>query len=148
MKARLFALAVGSLLLISPVLRAGDTTATPPPGSPPPHKDGSPRGMFSLLPPQMIEKLNLTDDQKTKLKAIEEGFAKTQQEYYTTHKDAIEAAKKAMEAAMSGIQEQRKAAMEAVKSLLAQEQMEMLPHGPKGEGRGPKHDAVKPPPAE
>jgi len=145
MKARVFALAVGSLLLISPVLRAGDPTQTPPPNQP--HKDGPPRGMFALLPPQMIEKLNLTDDQKAKLKAIEEGFAKTQQEYYTTHKDAIEAAKKAMEAAMSGIQEQRKAAMEAVKSLLTQEQMEMM-HGPKGEGRGPKRDAVKPPPAE
>ena len=149
MKARLFALAVSSVLLISPAIRAGDTTATPPPGSPPPHRDGPPRGMLFLIPPQMIEKLNLTDDQKAKIKSIEEGFAKSQQEYFTTHKDEIEAARKAMDAAMSGLQEQRKAAMEAIKSLLTQEQMNMMPHGgPRGEGHGLNTPAVKPPPAE
>lgn len=104
-------------------------------------------GGYPLLPPPVIEKLNLSEDQKAKLKSIEEGFTKAQQEYFTFHKEQIEAAKKAMDAAMAGLQEQRKAAMEQVKSLLTPEQVEML-HGPKGESRGPKHDAVKPPPPE
>jgi len=148
MKAKLFAVVLGSSLLLgSSVLRAGDTNTTSQPTPPPPHRDGPPRGMGSILPPQMVEKLNLTEDQKAKLKPIEESFAKAQQEYIAAHKDEIDAARKAMETAMVGLQEQRKAAMEQVKSLLTPEQMALI-QSKRGEGREPakEHGAVKPPP--
>lgn len=154
MKAKLFALVIGSsLVLITPALHAGDTNATP---QAQPRKEGQ-RGGFALLPPPLIEKLNLTDEQKTKLKAIEESFGKAQQEYLAAHKDEIDAARKAMETAMAGLQDQRKSAMEQLKALLTPEQAEQI-HGGKGEGRGtergaergtehtPERSAVKPPP--
>ena len=146
MKANLYAVAAISVLLISPVLRAGDTN--PAPASPQPNRE-MPRGGFSMIPPQLVEKLNLTDDQKAKLKSIEENFSKAQQEYYATHKDEIAAARKAMETAMAGIQEQRKAAMEEIKALLTKEQLDSL-QPKRGDGPPAKeqHNAVRPPPAE
>jgi len=142
MKAKLFAFAVSSLLLLTPTLRAGDTNTIPPAAKP--HGD-APRVSFFLIPPQIFEKLNLTEDQKTKLKSIDETFGKTQQEYIAAHKDEIDAARKAMETAMAGLQEQRKAAMEQVKSLLTQEQVDMI-QSKKGTVRGAERGAVKPPP--
>jgi Spy/CpxP family protein refolding chaperone len=63
----LTALAVGSLLAFGTVANAGDTTNTPPSappaGAPPPGGPGM-RGQAGL------EQLNLTDDQKPKVKAI------------------------------------------------------------------------------
>ena len=149
MKAKLFAVALGSLLLVSPTLRAGETNCPPAPSQPQIRKEGPPRGQFMVIPPQMIEKLNLTEDQKAKLKSIEEAFNKAQQEYFTTHKDEIDAARQAMTKAMSGLQEQRQAAMEQLKALLTPEQMEML-HRPFGGSFGGelrvKPEGVKPPP--
>ena len=94
----------------------------------------------------MLEKLNLTDEQKTKLKSIEESFGKAQHEYYLAHNDEIEAARKALEKAMSGLQEQRQAAMEQIKALLTPEQKALIQNA-RGEGHGPakEHNAVKPP---
>ena len=63
------ALAVGSLLVWSPALRAGDTNkppSTPPAGAPPAGRP--PGGGFE----RMAEQLNLTADQKTKVKSIED----------------------------------------------------------------------------
>jgi len=59
------ALAVSGLLALSPALRADDATNTPPAGPPGPGMRG--RGpSFDMI----AEKLNLTDDQKPKVKAI------------------------------------------------------------------------------
>ena len=63
------ALAVGSLLVWSPALRAGDTNtppSTPPAGTPPAGRP--PGGGFE----RMAEQLNLTADQKTKVQSIED----------------------------------------------------------------------------
>jgi len=63
------ALAVGSLLVWSPALRAGDTnkpSSTPPAGAPPAGRP--PGGGFE----RMAEQLNLTADQKPKVKSIED----------------------------------------------------------------------------
>ena len=63
------ALAVGSLLVWSPALRAGDTNlppSTPPAGAPPAGRP--PGGGFE----RMAEQLNLTADQKTKVQSIED----------------------------------------------------------------------------
>ena len=60
-------LAVGSLLVWSPALRAGDTNtppSTPPAGAPPAGRP--PGGGFE----RMVEQLNLTADQKPKVQAI------------------------------------------------------------------------------
>jgi Spy/CpxP family protein refolding chaperone len=68
------ALAVGGLLVLSSALRAGDATnippATPPAGGPPPG-DREP-GMRGRGPnfDMVAKRLNLTDDQKPKVKAI------------------------------------------------------------------------------
>jgi Spy/CpxP family protein refolding chaperone len=122
MKSNLIMFAIGSsLMLATTALRAGDTTQTPVA----PHREGPrewSKGSLPLVPPLLAEKLNLTEDQKTKIKTIEESFTKTQQEYMAAHKEEIEAARKAMEKAMAPLHEQRKAAMEQVKSLLTEEQ--------------------------
>ena len=68
------ALAVGSVLVLSPALRADDATntppATPPAGGPPPEGPGP--GMRGRGPnfDMVAQRLNLTDDQKPKVKAI------------------------------------------------------------------------------
>jgi Spy/CpxP family protein refolding chaperone len=64
------ALAVGGLLALSPALRADDATNTPPAGGPPPGDRGP--GMRGRGPSfdMVAQRLNLTDDQKPKVKAI------------------------------------------------------------------------------
>ena len=70
----LAALAVGSLLTLSPALRADDATnippSAPPAGGPPPGDRGP--GMRGRGPnlEMIAQRLNLTDDQKPKVKAI------------------------------------------------------------------------------
>ena len=65
-------LAAGSLLVWSPALRAGDTNtppSTPPAGAPPAGQ--RPPGMRGALTlDQLAQQLNLTDDQKAKVKPI------------------------------------------------------------------------------
>lgn len=148
MKSTIITLVIGSALVLATAsLRAEGTNSTPPPSQLQPSTSAH---AFHLIPPMMVEKLKLTDDQKEKLKSIEESFAKTYQEYKTTHKDEIEAAQKSidkamaelqeqrkgMEKAMAGLQEQRKAAQEQFRSLLTDEQMKYLP-SPKGNNPPP-----------
>ncbi|HUA37614.1 MAG TPA: hypothetical protein VMA35_04350 [Candidatus Sulfopaludibacter sp.] len=69
------ALAVGSLLTLSPALRADDTTNTPP-AAPPAGGPGGPpgpgmRGRMNF--DRLAGQLNLTDDQKPKVKEILDG---------------------------------------------------------------------------
>jgi Spy/CpxP family protein refolding chaperone len=67
------ALAAGTLLALSPALRADDSTntppAAPPAGGPPPGDRHGP-GMRGPNFDRLAEQLNLTDDQKPKVKAI------------------------------------------------------------------------------
>jgi len=90
-----------------------------------------------LIPPGMAEKfatiVDLTDEQKEKIKAIEANFAKTYQEYQVAHQEEIQAARQAMETArqamnkaMASLQEQRQAAMEQIKALLTEEQRQKV----------------------
>lgn len=67
------ALAVGSLLAWSPALRAGDSTNTPPstpPAGAPPAGQRPPGMRGGPTLEQLTQQLNLTDDQKTKVKPI------------------------------------------------------------------------------
>jgi Spy/CpxP family protein refolding chaperone len=65
------ALAVGSVMVLSPAIHADDTTNTPPTGGPPPGSPSGP-GMRGRGPnfDLVAQRLNLTDDQKPKVKAI------------------------------------------------------------------------------
>ncbi len=139
MKSKLVVLAIGgSLLLASPALRAADTTNPPP--SRPMHK-----AMEHPLLMGVYDKLNLTDDQKAKIKTIEESFLQTRREYLAAHKAEIDTAREAvkdartsgdetkkaearqkMQQALSGLQPQRKAAMDQILSLLTDEQKKTL----------------------
>ncbi len=166
MRNRLILVAIGSsMLLASPPLRAEDTSST---NAPPArqHKAG-PRGAMveHLIPPRLEEKLNLTEDQKPKIKAIEESYTKTAQEYRTAHKAEFDAARAAREEAtksndpakrkeagekfrqaMAGLQPQRQAAVDQIKSLLTDEQKKTWEETVQ-ELRG-KHGGAKPPPAK
>src|SRR5690348_1942743 len=66
-------LALGGLLTLSPALRADDATNTPPAGGPPPGDRGP--GMRGRGPnfDMIAQRLNLTDDQKPKVKEILDG---------------------------------------------------------------------------
>ena len=49
-------------------------------------------GERSLLPPDLKEKLKLTEEQRTELKPIEKDFANTSQQYQTANQPRIDAA--------------------------------------------------------
>lgn len=70
------ALAAGSLLMLSPALRADDATNTPPstpPSGAPPHRGPHGPGMRGPNFDRLAERLNLTDEQKPKVEAIFQG---------------------------------------------------------------------------
>lgn len=145
MKRTLMLIAIGSSLVLSgPVVRADDAAnAATPSREGKRHLKGPPRE--HLLPPAVVEKLNLTEEQKAKVKEIETAFLKTAQEYRAAHKTEIEAARTAMKEAhdskdkakqqaareqmrtvMQGMQPQRQAAIEQIKSNLNDEQKAIL----------------------
>lgn len=152
MKAKLILIAIGgSLLLAGPALRAEDTNK--PAG--PPRKHGSREN--NLLPPPLVEKLNLTEDQKAKLKVIEENWDKTRQEYMDAHKADADAARAAAEEAkqsgdpakkkeagekrrqlVAGLRTQRQQYVDQVRSLLSEEQKKIWEEAKKQRGQGPK----------
>lgn len=162
MKNKLVLIAIGgSLLLAAPALRAEDAK-TPPPHRE--HKEGPKAAPGEhLLPQNIVEKLNLTEDQKTKIKGIEESFAKTRKEYMDAHKAETDSARTAMkeakesgdkakmaaarqqmQQAMAGLDSQRKSAIDQVKSLLTDEQKKVLEDAKKNmmEHHGPKKEAA------
>lgn len=110
-------------------------------------------GEHSLLPPGLKEKMKLTDQQRTELKAIEDDFASTSLEYQTANQPRIEAAEEAnrharaskdagqVQAARRQLQEvwaqlqpDRVAAVARIKPLLAPDQLGLL-EDPKNQWR-------------
>ena len=142
MNTRFITLIIGSsVLLTTSPLRAEGTDATSQPSRPRTEMSRD----AHLIPPekaqQFAETTELTDDQKGKIKAIDENFAKTYQEYQAAHQEEIQAARQAMETArqamnkaMAGLQEQRQAAMEQIKALLTEEQRQKFQYQ---QGRAP-----------
>jgi hypothetical protein len=99
----------------------------------------------SLLPAGLEEKLNLTDEQKTGLKPIEDDFAKTCREYQAANQPRIDAAAEAdrqariakdevkilaahkqLEQVWAGLQPYRVTAVNQIKPLLTPDQLKML----------------------
>lgn len=129
-----------SLLLAVPSARAEKPAVRP--GGGPVKLEKREHG---LLPPPLVEKLNLSEEQKAKLQEIEKQWAKTRDEYMAAHKAEFDAARAAaaearksedpakrrearlmMARAMEGLQPQRQAAMEQVKAILSDEQKKIL----------------------
>src|ERR1051325_5459978 len=106
-----------SLLLTASAVRGGDpavtNSASAHGGKFPPHRE-------SLLPPNIMEKLNLTDDQKTNIKTITDKFEKNRDEYVAAHRSEMDAARAAMqEASKSDDQAKKKAAREQMAKATA-----------------------------
>jgi periplasmic protein CpxP/Spy len=85
------ALAVGSLLTLSPALRADDATNTPPstpPAGGPPPGDREP-GMRGRGPnfDMIAQRLNLTDDQKPKVKEILDNRREQMRDLFQNNQD-------------------------------------------------------------
>jgi Spy/CpxP family protein refolding chaperone len=110
-------------------------------------------GERSLLSAAVKKKLILTAEQRTELKSIEKGFAKTSQEYQAANQPRIDAAQEAnrqacitkdtahiqaarsqLEQAWAGLQPSREAAVEKIKPLLLPEQVAVL-QDPKNQWR-------------
>jgi hypothetical protein len=102
MKTKLTLLAIGSsLVLAAPALLAQDTNTN---GTniftqtwkyQKAFENDRSLGEQSLLPPGLKEKLQLTDEQRTELKPIEDDFAKTCREYQKANQPRIDAAEEA-----------------------------------------------------
>jgi Spy/CpxP family protein refolding chaperone len=144
MKKQLILFTIGSSLMLAPLALRAEDTEGPKPGGPP-HREMKHGPKFErLIPPGLEEKLKLTEDQKTKIKAIEDSFKKTREEYMAAHKAEFEAGHEAMKAAREsndegkrkeagqklrglreGMAEHRKVALDQVKSLLTDEQKKL-----------------------
>ena len=102
-------------------------------------------GEHALLSPGLKEKLQLTNTQRAELRPIEDGFAKTSQEYQAANQPRIDAAEEASRAARAaknparieaarkqlqqvwaGLQRDRDAAVKQIKPLLTPEQLLIL----------------------
>jgi Spy/CpxP family protein refolding chaperone len=137
------ALSVGALLTCNTVLRAQDSTNTPPAGAPPAGQ--RPPGMRGAPNLDMLAKqLELTDEQKTKIKPILEEQAKKIKD---------------LRADTSLLQEDRRAKMKAIRDEVAPKMKEILTPeqfakfekmgqrrgGPQGGGAGAPPAGEKPP---
>jgi Spy/CpxP family protein refolding chaperone len=151
MKTKLTLLIIsGSLLLAAPALLAQNNltanTQTPPYQKPV-------AGERLLLPPGLREKLDLTDQQKTELKPIEDDFARTSGEYQVANQPRIDAAMEAnrqaraskdtaqiqaartqLQDVWAGLQRYRDTAINQIKPLLTPDQLTIL-EDPKNQWR-------------
>ena len=110
-------------------------------------------GERCLLPPGLMEKLQLTAEQRTELKLIEDDFAKTSQQYQAANqpridaahessrqarlsKDTaqIQAARSQLQQVWAGLQPYREAAVKQIRPLMTPEQLEVL-ENPKNQWR-------------
>jgi Spy/CpxP family protein refolding chaperone len=118
-----------------------------------------------LLPPSLKEKLDLTDQQKAELKPIEDGFAKTSEQYQVANqpridaaleakrqaraskdKAQIQAARKQLQDVWAGLQRYRDAAVNQIKPLLTPDQLTIL-EDPKNQWRENHADEANDPSA-
>ena len=89
------------------------------------------RGKHGDMMEGLLAKLNLTEDQKTKVDAIKTKFRGEMQEFQKAHKEELEAAKQAgdrakMKEIMKPFAEKREAMMKDIKAVLTDEQKEKL----------------------
>ena len=130
------ALAVGSLLMLSPALRADDATNTPP-AAPPAGGPPGP-GMRGRGPnlEMIAQRLNLTDDQKPKVKEILDGRQKQMRDLFQNNQDM---SREDRMAKMKSIREDTDAKMKAVLTADQFEQwqkMESRMRGPRNRPPG------------
>lgn len=162
MKRTLMLIAIGSALVLGgPAMRAEDAAVTTKPAVEGKRHQKGPRE--HLLPPGVVDKLNLTEDQKAKIKGIEEAYAKTAKEYRQAHKAEYDAARAAMKEAReskddakrkealeklkqadAGLQPQRQAAIEQIKSNLTDEQKAILDQAKERAKERAKSKGVRP----
>jgi Spy/CpxP family protein refolding chaperone len=102
-------------------------------------------GERSLLPPGLKEKMQLTDDQRSELKPIEDDFAKTCEQFQIANQPRIDAAHESIRIANLGkdpaqiqtareqlqqvwasLQRYRDAAVEQIRSILTPDQLAIL----------------------
>jgi len=152
MKTKLTLLVIGSsLVLAAPTLLAQDTNAnntnilTQTVKYQKAFENDRSLGEQSLLPPGLKEKLQLTDEQRTELKPIEDDFANTCQQYQTANqpridaaqeanrqarasKDTakIEAARKQLQQVWAGLRPYRETAVRQIRPLLTPDQLKVL----------------------
>ena len=108
-------------------------------------------GGGDMLQP-MLEKLNLTEEQKAKIKPIREKAAEEGRAFFKEHAAEMKAAREAgdqekMKTLMTPMMEKRKATMEEIRSILTDEQKQklgeiMAAHGGHGKAgkRGKKQE--------
>lgn len=155
-------IAVLAAALVTTVASAQDKPEQKgPPGGGRGHHGG---GMRGLLPPELVEKLNLTPEQKSKYDELQKGFEKDAAQYRTDHQIDFEAMKKARESKdeaamkkfgeqMKGMMDIRKGYMDKLEAVLNDQQKGTLKEarekmmqrgGPRGEGKGPRPGGQKP----
>ena len=152
MKTKLTLLAISSsLLLAAPALLAQDTNTNGTNSLTQTWKyqkafeNDRSLGEECLLPPGLKEKLNLTDEQRTELKPIEDDFANTCRQYQIANQPRIEAAEEAnrqaraskdsvqiqaarkqLQQVWAGLRPYRETAVNQIKPLLRPDQLAIL----------------------
>lgn len=106
-----------ALLMAAPLLNAADDQPA----------KGEKRGKHGDMTEGILGKLNLTEDQKSKIDAIKAKFRGEMQEFQKAHKEELDAAKQAgdrakMREIMQPFAEKRDAMMKDIKDVLTDEQ--------------------------
>jgi Spy/CpxP family protein refolding chaperone len=157
-------LIAAAIALLAVASQAGDYRPDRPRGLRGP-REGAPM-IGNLLPPRVLEDLQLTAEQKAKYDALQEKFAAEHKEWMQSHRAEGEALREQLRAAREAqdvarikeaqaklaehrkpVEELRKSYMEKVRALLTPDQIKELDEardrrGPPSEGRGkgPKPD--------
>jgi Spy/CpxP family protein refolding chaperone len=110
-----------ALLMVAPWLNAADDQPA----------KGEKHGKHGDMLDGILGKLNLTDDQKSKIEALKTKFHGEMQEFQKAHKDEIDAAKQAKDRAkmheiMKPFAEKRDAFMNDIKGVLTDDQKAQL----------------------
>jgi protein CpxP len=133
MKTKLIAaLAVGALLACSSILRADDSTNTPP-AAPPPDQHGP--GMKGR--PDFAKELNLTDDQKPKVKAIMDAQMQKMRDLRSDDSLSKDDRRAKMKAVHEDTATQLKAVLTADQFAKWQEMSKHMMHRPPPDGNPP-----------
>jgi Spy/CpxP family protein refolding chaperone len=117
----------------APLANAQDTEKTPPPP-----REGGPRMMPADRVKHLADELKLTDEQKTKVQAIFEESAKSQQEFRKDSALSQDERRAKMQALRKAENEKISAVLTAEQAKKYTEMQAKMRHGPKPEG--PKHE--------